>query len=117
MIEVDEEIIKSTCDLHPEVLKRTICMEECAELIQAISKVTRDKLFTGLTELDPDDAKKHLENETEEIADVILCIKMLQYYDNISEEDIQEWIWAKQLRQKNRDTITIRNRKETNDKK
>lgn len=61
-----------------------IAMEECSELIQAISKAKRGKL-------DKD-------NLTEEIADVLICIHWLQKIYNITMSDIYNWINIKEDR-------------------
>lgn len=63
-----------------------IAMEECAELIQAISKMNRSAGFL------PDsvrfcEAKANLE---EEMADVIVCINQLQKIFDISDSRISE---------------------------
>ena len=77
----------------PEYLKATenhskqctlIAMEECSELIQAISKAKRGKL-------DKD-------NLTEEIADVLISIHWLQKIYNITMRDIYEWVDIKEDR-------------------
>lgn len=108
MINIDDDIIIGTCDLHPEELKKFICMEELGELVQAISKRMRDKIdakhgIDTTTEV----IVKHENNEAEEIADVLLCIKMLQYYDIIDDSEIQYWIDYKQNRQVTRDYETF----------
>ena len=60
-----------------------IAMEECAELIQAISKMNRtDGDAEKYTK-----SKLHLE---EEIADVIVCINQLKSIYNISDSRISE---------------------------
>ncbi len=72
-----------------------IAMEECAELIQAISKMNR-------TDGDSEDymkAKLHLE---EEIADVIVCINQLQSFFNITDARISELANYKINRQRRR---------------
>jgi len=66
--------------------------EECAELIQAISKIIRcrddiDKLNA---------CKEHLK---EEMADVIVCINQLKIIFDISDEDIELWTTYKIERQ------------------
>jgi NTP pyrophosphatase (non-canonical NTP hydrolase) len=63
-----------------------IAMEECAELIQAISKMNRSAGFM------PDsvkfcEAKANLE---EEMADVIVCINQLQKIYDISDSRISQ---------------------------
>ena len=78
---------------EPEYLKATknhseqctlIAMEECSELIQAISKAKRGKL--------------NKDNLTEEIADVLICIHWIQKIYNITMRDIYEWVDKKEER-------------------
>lgn len=63
-----------------------IAMEECAELIQAISKMNRSTSFL------PDSVKfcEAKENLEEEMADVIVCINQLQKIFDISDSRISE---------------------------
>lgn len=63
----------------------TVCMEECAELIQAISKAKRGKI--------------NQDNMIEEIADVLICIEMLKQMYSISDSEIDAWIKKKQKRE------------------
>lgn len=63
----------------------TFCMEECAELIQAISKAKRGRIDR--------------DNMIEEIADVLICIEMLKQMYMISDEKINKWIEKKQARE------------------
>lgn len=58
-----------------------IAMEECGELIQAISKAKRDKL--------------DYENLCEEIADVFICLEWIKEKYNVLDEDVQAWVEAK----------------------
>ena len=78
---------------EPEYIKATeenqelctlIAMEECSELIQAISKAKRGKL--------------NKDNLTEEIADVFICLHWLQKIYDISRADISEWMNIKEER-------------------
>lgn len=66
-----------------------VCMEECGELIQAISKRLRGKP-------DPED------NLAEEMADVTICLKLLQQMYGISDRKLDEWIERKTDRQQER---------------
>ena len=81
---VNSEIIKDSIKHYGVDAQSTVCMEECAELIQAISKEKRGK-----------HDYKHL---AEEIADVLICISMLQDMYEIDSSDIQLWIDLKQKR-------------------
>lgn len=78
---------------NPDYLKATenhselctlIAMEECGELIQAISKAKRGKL--------------NKDNLSEEIADVLICIHWLQKIYNITMSDIYNWVNIKEDR-------------------
>ena len=81
---VNSMIIKDSIEHYGVDAQSTVCMEECAELIQAISKEKRGKHDS-----------KHL---SEEIADVLICISMLQDMYDIDSSDIQLWIDLKQKR-------------------
>lgn len=81
---IDKSIITKSIDYYGIETQSTVCMEECAELIQAISKEKRGK-----------HDYKHL---AEEIADVLICISMLQDMYDIDSSDIQLWIDLKQKR-------------------
>ena len=59
-------------------------MEECAELIQAISKAKRGKL-------DKD-------NLAEEIADVIICMDWVMDIYEISKKEVEKWLDYKKNR-------------------
>ena len=72
-----------------------IAMEECAELIQAISKMNR----TDGNAEEYMKSKLHLE---EEIADVIVCIDQLKSIYNISDSRITELANYKINRQRGR---------------
>lgn len=61
-----------------------IAMEECSELIQAISKAKRGKMNKA--------------NLTEEMADVFICLHWLQKIYDISRADISEWMNIKEKR-------------------
>lgn len=66
-----------------------MCMEECAELIQAVSKRLRGKP-------DPDD------NLAEEMADVVICLHLLQDMYDVTDERLESWIDRKTERQAKR---------------
>ena len=70
-------------------LQSVVCMEECAELIQAVSKRLRGKP-------DPDD------NLAEEIADVVICLHLLQDMYGVMDERLESWIDRKTKRQMER---------------
>lgn len=66
-----------------------IAMEECGELIQAISKCVRSK------ELIPTETREHL---IEEMADVMICLEQLKVIFHINEEELKCWIEVKENR-------------------
>ena len=84
MIPIDSYLLKRSIEHYGKDVQSTVCMEECAELIQAISKEKRGK-----------SDKEHL---SEEMADVIICIEMLQEIYSISDDMISEWIQIKEAR-------------------
>ena len=84
MIEVNSYVVKRSIEHYGKDLQSTVCMEECSELIQAISKEKRGK-----------SDKSHL---SEEMADVIICIEMLKEIYSISDDMISEWIQIKEAR-------------------
>lgn len=85
---IDESIIARSIDHYGEEIQATVCMEECAELIQAISKAKRGKIDR--------------DNMIEEIADVLICIEMLKQMYMISNAKINKWIEKKQAREAER---------------
>ncbi len=85
---IDESVIARSIDHYGEEIQATVCMEECAELIQAISKEKRGKIDR--------------DNMAEEIADVLICIEMLKQMYMISEDKINKWIEKKQVREAER---------------
>lgn len=82
---IDESVIARSVDHYGEEIQSTVCMEECAELIQAISKAKRGKI--------------NRDNMIEEIADVLICIEMLKQMYMISDEKINKQIKKKQARE------------------
>lgn len=87
-IKIDRNIISNSIQHYGRNNQSTVCMEECAELIQAISKAKRGKI--------------DCDNLTEEIADVLICIEMLKKMYMISDEKINKWIEKKQAREAER---------------
>lgn len=81
---IDESIITKSIKHYGAEIQGTVCMEECAELIQAISKAKRGKFDEN--------------NMTEEIADVLICIEILKQIYNIPDYSIKNWIERKQKR-------------------
>ena len=81
---IDKSIIAKSINYYGEEIQSTVCMEECAELIQAISKAKRGKINQN--------------NMTEEIADVLICIDILKQIYNITDPQIEDWVEYKQKR-------------------
>ena len=84
MIPVNSYVVKKSIEHYGKDVQSTVCMEECAELIQAISKEKRGKSDKC--------------NLAEEMADVIICIEMLKQIYNITEDEIHSWVITKQER-------------------
>ena len=84
MIIIDSKVVNKSIEHYGADLQTVVCMEECAELIQAISKEKRGN-----------SDKDHL---AEEMADVIICIEMLKQIYNITEDEIYSWVINKQER-------------------
>lgn len=77
----------------------TVCMEECAELIQAISKLKRYDPYdqnntVGRAEL--------IENLYEEMADVCICLDLLTEIYGLKQSDLRRMINHKIWRMKRR---------------
>lgn len=70
-------------------MQSIVCMEECSELIQAISKCLRGK---------PDAT----DNLAEEMADVTICLHLLKEMYGITDAQLNEWITRKTARQSKR---------------
>lgn len=85
---INVKIIAESIQHYGKNNQSTVCMEECAELIQAISKAKRGKI--------------NRDNMIEEIADVLICIEMLKQMYMISDEKINKWIEKKQAREAER---------------
>ena len=75
-------------------------MEECAELIQAISKMCRVRR-AFLDGQDVDDSEAY-ENLVEEMADVMICLEQLQEMYEIPDYAIQNMVFRKVSRQEER---------------
>jgi NTP pyrophosphatase (non-canonical NTP hydrolase) len=82
---------KRNIAFHGEEETTTICMEECSELIKAISKCKR----YGCND-------KYRDSLVEEIADVLIIIGELKELYNLSEDEIEKVIESKIARQESR---------------
>ena len=81
---INNKLISKSINYYGKDVQTTVCMEECAELIQAISKEKRGK-----------SDKNHL---AEEMADVLICIEILKQVYSVTDAELQEWIDKKQGR-------------------
>lgn len=93
---MDKELVKKVIHKHGTVTQSMIAMEECSELIQAISKCLRSK------EMIPTETREHL---IEEMADVMICLEQLMVMYSITDEELISWIERKELRLKKREGI------------
>ena len=84
MIIIDSNVVQNSIKHYGSDLQTVVCMEECAELIQAISKMKR--------------GKDNRNNLIEEIADVMICIEILKQVYGISDNEIQNYVCQKQNR-------------------
>ena len=92
-INIDLEVVKQTNDVWGFEYMTALCMEEFAEVIQAINKVRRKKDDNSLNYL------------SEEIADCLICIEQLKDMGLVDDMNIQKWIDYKQNRQQIRNKI------------
>ena len=92
-INIDLEVVKQTHSVWGFEYMTALCMEEFAEVVQAINKVRRKK---------DDDNLDHL---NEEIADCLICIEQLKDMGLVNDASIQKWIDYKQNRQQTRNKI------------
>lgn len=84
MVVIVKEIVEKTIKHYGKEMQSVVVMEECSELIQAVSKELRQK-----------SDKSHL---AEEMADVYICLELLKQMYEITDSDVQEWIDFKQKR-------------------
>lgn len=116
-ISIDVDALKKSIEVNGHTSKSIVAMEELAELSQAVSKAYRyidnneTKMESGLNTADI------LDNMSEEIADVLICITNLKIMYNIKNEDIKSWIDYKIRRQKIKDTKMKSYGKQKNNRK
>lgn len=77
---------RESIEKYGKEMQSIVCMEECSELIQAISKCLRGK---------PDAT----DNLAEEMADVTICLHLLKEMYGITDAQLEEWITRKTARQ------------------
>lgn len=86
----DKQVVwRESIRKYGKTMQSIVCMEECSELIQAISKRLRGK----------SDATDNL---AEEMADVTICLYLLKEMYGITDEQLEEWIARKTARQSKR---------------
>ena len=85
---------------YGEEAQSMVHMEECAELIQAISKMRRVKKLYHLG-MDVDDSEEYY-NLVEEMADVLICMQQIQEMYSMSDSELQMMIDRKTARQEAR---------------
>ena len=88
MIYKEKDIIERSIKEYGRITQSVICMEECSELIQAVSKQIR-----GIGSK---------ENLIEEMADVAICLEMLKDIYDIDDTEIGQQIQYKQDRMEQR---------------
>lgn len=86
----DKQVVwRESIRKYGKTMQSIVCMEECSELIQAISKCLRGK---------PDAT----DNLAEEMADVTICLCLLKEMYGITDAQLEEWIARKTARQSKR---------------
>lgn len=91
---MDKFLIEQLIDKNGRNKELIVCMEECAELIQAISKSIRyewNDEYAGTF-------KSNKDNLIEEMADVMICIQILQSAYGIEDKDLNNTIQIKEDR-------------------
>lgn len=86
----DKQVVwRESIRKYGKEIQSIVCMEECSELIQAVSKRLRGK--PGATD-----------NLAEEMADVTICLDLLKEMYGIPDAQLEEWIARKTARQSKR---------------
>lgn len=78
---INKDVLDKSIKKYGVEKQLLVCMEEPAELIQAISKVERY----------PEDSTR-MQDLIEEMADVTICLEYLKLIYNIRQEELDEWI-------------------------
>lgn len=84
-----QAVWRESIEKYGKTMQSIVCMEECSELIQAISKCLRGK---------PDAT----DNLAEEMADVTICLHLLKEMYGITDKHVDTWIARKTVRQHER---------------
>ena len=91
---MQKTLIKQLIDKNGRNTELIICMEECSELIKEISKCIRSSsgdIYAGCR-------KANVSHLLEEMADVTICIQILQTAFDISDEDLKNIAQTKEDR-------------------
>ena len=91
-----KEIYKKACEAiaqHYGFDRLNLCMEEAAELIQAVSKYIR--IVGGEASRSGDTIDEVVDSITDEMADVLIMIKQVRYLLNISDDKLDSHIRKK----------------------
>lgn len=97
-VQVDDKICRKVINMFGAETMLNICMEEPAELIQAISKMRR---LSAKDASEPIGIERR-RNLVEEIADVSIILTELMIIYGIKPHEVQTWIESKQIRSKAR---------------
>ena len=86
----DKQVVRrESIRKYGKEMQSIVCMEECSELIQAVSKCLRGKPGA-------------IDNLAEEMADMTICLHMLQEMYGITDKQVNKWIACKTVRQHER---------------
>ena len=84
---INENEIKTVASAYTKEMNLLVAMEECAELIQELSKIRRKP--------DSDIIRNNL---IEEISDVSICIEIIKFNLNIKDYEVDKMIVQKMKR-------------------
>lgn len=96
------KLVRALIAKNGEDQQRLVCMEEPAELIQAITKCERYKHIGKLKEY-----RMCRNNLIEEMADVLFCLDMLRCLYDVSENELMEMKESKEKRTMTRYKIKL----------
>ena len=82
---INKKLISKSINYYGKDVQTTVCMEECAELIQSTSKLKRYGVYDT-------------SNLAEEMADALICIEIRKQVYSVTDAELQEWIDKKQGR-------------------
>lgn len=99
-----ETKIKTIADHYGKPAQAVILMEECAELVVAMSKVlrTEEAVLSNPTDTSVANLNLALQNLKSEMADVLIMIDQICYLEDFSDDDIYQIVDRKLDRQLDR---------------